>query len=279
LLVFGDEILHVGFGLGEFHLVHTFLGVPVKESLALEHGRELVGDTLEEFLDSGRVADEGNSHLETTRSNVALSSEHVAWDPFDEVGRVLLLDVVHLFLDLLHGHLSAEHSSDGEVATVSWVRGSHHVLGVEHLLSQLGDSNSAILLAATSSQRSKANHEEVETREGDQVDSHLAQIRVELTWELETLLDTSFPLLELCIYPQACGDTRHDNGDEVVKIAIGGGGQLEGTEADLIQSLVINAESLVRVLNELVDRESSVVWLNDGVGYLETCQKRIRTRG
>ena len=29
LLVFGDQIVHVGFGFGEFHLVHTFTGVPV----------------------------------------------------------------------------------------------------------------------------------------------------------------------------------------------------------------------------------------------------------
>ena len=33
LLVFGDQIIHVGLGLGELHFVHTLTGVPVEESL------------------------------------------------------------------------------------------------------------------------------------------------------------------------------------------------------------------------------------------------------
>ena len=51
----------------------------------------------------------------------------------------------------------------------------------------------------------------------------------------------------------------------MVKISIGWGGELKGSEADVIESLVVNAEGLVRVLDELVDREGSVVGLNDGV--------------
>ena len=55
----------------------------------------------------------------------------------------------------------------GEVTTVPGVRGSHHVLGVEHLLSELRDGDSTVLLAATSSERSETSHEEMETREGN----------------------------------------------------------------------------------------------------------------
>ena len=51
LLVLGDKIVHVGFGFGEFHFVHTFTGVPVKKGLTTEHGGELFGDTFEHFLD------------------------------------------------------------------------------------------------------------------------------------------------------------------------------------------------------------------------------------
>merc|ERR1711931_37946 len=58
LLILGDEIVHVGFSLGEFHLVHSLASVPMQESLASEHGRELLGGSLEELLDGGRVADE-----------------------------------------------------------------------------------------------------------------------------------------------------------------------------------------------------------------------------
>jgi len=78
---------------------------------------------------------------------------------------------------------------------MSWVRGSHHVLGIKHLLRQLGNGDSTVLLAATRRQRSESSHEEVETREwnlttmlvGDKshssaqhthVNSKLAEIRV-----------------------------------------------------------------------------------------------------
>ena len=33
LLVLGHEVVHVGLGLGELHLVHALAGVPVQESL------------------------------------------------------------------------------------------------------------------------------------------------------------------------------------------------------------------------------------------------------
>jgi len=39
----------------------------------------------------------------------------------------------------------------------------------------------------------------------------------------------------------------------MVEVAIGGSGQFECAEADVIESLVVNAVSLVRVLNELMN--------------------------
>ena len=51
----------------------------------------------------------------------------------------------------------------------------------------------------------------------------------------------------------------------MVKITISWGGELESSEADVVEGLVVNAHDLVGVLNELMDGESGVVWLNDGV--------------
>ena len=56
-----------------------------------------------------RVSDEGGGHLETPGWNVADGGLDVVGDPFNEVGRVLVLDVQHLLIDLLHGHATAEN--------------------------------------------------------------------------------------------------------------------------------------------------------------------------
>jgi len=54
----------------------------------------------------------------------------------------------------------------------------------------------------------------------------------------------------------------------MVKITVSGGGELEGSEADIVEGLVINAHNLISVFNELMDGEGGVVGLNDSVGDL-----------
>jgi len=51
----------------------------------------------------------------------------------------------------------------------------------------------------------------------------------------------------------------------MVEVTVAGGSELQGAEADIVQSLVIDTEGLVRVLNQLVDGEGGVVGLDNGV--------------
>jgi len=76
----------------------------------------------------------------------------------------------------------------------------------------------------------------VETGEGDEVDSQFSEIGVELTGK-----------------SKAAGDSGHGSGDEMVEISVGGGCQFEGSEADIIKSLVINAHDLIGILDQLMD--------------------------
>lgn len=106
-------------------------------------------------------------------------------------------------------------------------------------------------MSATAGQGSEADHEEVETREGHHVDSKLAEVRVQLAGET-----------------QRNRDAGHDGRHQVVEVAIGGVGQLQRAHADVVESLVVNTEGLVGVLDELVDGKGGVVGLDDGVGDL-----------
>ena len=236
LLVLRDQVVHVGLGFSELHLIHALTSVPMQESLATEHGSELLRDALEQLLDGGGVADEGGGHLQATGRDVAHGGLDVVGDPFHEVAAVLVLDVQHLLIHLLHGHAATEHGSHREVAAVTGVAGSHHVLGVEHLLGQLGHGQGPVLLGAAGGQGSEAGHEEVETGEGDHVDSQFTQIGVQLTRET-----------------QAGGHTRHGSRDQMVEVTVCGGCEFQGSEADVVEGFIVNAVGFICVFNQLMD--------------------------
>ena len=84
-MMLAHQVVHVGLGLSELHLVHALPSVPVEEGLAPEHGGELLGDPLEQLLDGGRVADEGGGHLQASGRDVTHSGLHVVWDPVEKV--------------------------------------------------------------------------------------------------------------------------------------------------------------------------------------------------
>merc|ERR550537_840055 len=251
LLVLGDKVIHVGLSLGELHLIHTLPGVPVQEGLAPEHGCEVLSHTLEHLLDGSGVSSKGHGHLQTLWWNVANSCLDVVGDPLTEVGGVLVLHVQDLLIHLLGGHAATEETSGCQVAPVARISSAHHVLGIEHLLSQLRHSQGTVLLRASGSKWRKASHVEVETREWHKVHGHLTKVAIELSREAKST-----------------SGTRQSCRNEVIEISIGWSGELQRPEADVIQCLIVQEVAGVRVLHKLVEAQHCIVGLNDSVGHL-----------
>jgi len=149
LLILGHQVVHVAFGLSEFHLVHTLSSVPMQESLSAEHGSELFTDALEQLLDGSGVSNECSSHFQASGWNVADGSLDVVGDPFDKVGAVLVLDVQHLLINLFHGHSASKYGGDSQVAAMAGITGGHHIFGIKHLLGQLWHGKSSVLLTSS----------------------------------------------------------------------------------------------------------------------------------
>merc|ERR1719329_2050720 len=248
LLVLGDQVIHVGFSLCELHLVHTLTGVPVKECLTAEHCSEELSHTLEHLLDCGGVAEEGNGHLQALWWNVAHGCLDVVWDPFNKVRRVLVLHVQHLLVNFLGGHATTEERCSSQVTAVARISSAHHVLGIEHLLGQLRNSQCTVLLRPTRSQWCKTGHEEVKTWERNQVHCNLTQIAIQLPRETD-----------------ASCHTTDGRADQVIQIAVGGCREFQCAEANVIQSLVVKQHAFIGILDQLVERQDSIVWLDNSV--------------
>ncbi|KAF1760613.1 hypothetical protein GCK72_008862 [Caenorhabditis remanei] len=237
LLVLGDEIVHVALGLGELHLVHSltiFDEICFKQQISSDRKvltGELLRDALEELLDGGGVSDEGSGHLESTWWDVANGGLDIVWNPFDEVRGVLVLNVEHLLVDFLEDNNIKDIRAEYKLALID-----------------MRPRNMAATVSSLGGQWGESWHEEVETWEWHHVDGQLAEIGVELSWESE-----------------AGGNSGHRERNEMVQVSVCWVGELECSVADVVEGLVIDTVGLIGVLNELVDGEGGVVWLDDGV--------------
>jgi hypothetical protein len=121
----------------------------VEESFSSEHSGELFSNSLEHFLDGGGVTHESNGHFQSFGGDITNGWFDVIGNPFNEVRRVFVLDIEHLFIDFFGGHSSSEKSGSGKISSVSGISSAHHVFGIEHLLGEFRDGEGSVLLGSS----------------------------------------------------------------------------------------------------------------------------------
>lgn len=163
----------------------------------------------------------------------------------------------HLLINILHRHLTSEHCGDSKISSVARIARRHHVLGVEELLSELWDGERPVLRRTSSCQWRESRHEEMKSRERNHIDSEFSEVSIELTGK-----------------SKASSDARHCRRNEMVQVAVGWVCQLQCAEANVVERLIVDAVSLVSILDQLMDRKSRIVRFNDGMRLLEMGRPR-----
>ena len=66
--------------------------------------------------------------------------------------------------------------------------------------------------------------------------------------------------------PKASRHTAHSGRHQMIQITISGRGQFQSSEANIVQSFIVDAEGFVSIFDQLVNRECGVVRFDNSVG-------------
>eukprot|EP00916_Digyalum_oweni_P009708 GHVL01016352.1.p1 GENE.GHVL01016352.1~~GHVL01016352.1.p1 ORF type:complete len:468 (-),score=45.07 GHVL01016352.1:77-1480(-) len=256
VLLKGSQILT---GLGELALLHTLTHVPVDESALGVHQIELVIQTGPGLGDGGGVAQHahGTLHLGQVTAGhhggwlVVDSDLETSWAPVDELDGALGLDGGDGGVDVLGDNITTVQHAAGHVLAVAGVALDHLVGRLEAGVGDLSHRQLLVVGLLGGDDGSVGGQGEVDTGVGHQVGLELGQIDVQST-----------------IKTQGSGDGGHDLADQTVEVGVGGTLDVQVTAADVVDSLVVDHEGAVGVLQGGVGGQDGVVGLNHGGGDL-----------
>lgn len=198
-----------------------------------EVGKVAVGDLL------GRLV--ADTELEASRA------------PVDELDGALGLEGGHGTVGLLGDDITTVEQTGGHVLSVAGVTLDHLVVGLEAVGGDLGDRVSLVGGLVGGDDGGVGDQREVDTGVRHQVSLELVEVDVEGTVET-----------------QGSSDGRNNLSDQAVQVLVAGALNAEVAAADVVDSLVVDHEGAVGVLQSGVSGEDGVVGLNNGGSVLRS---------
>mmetsp|Transcript_7228 Transcript_7228/g.10754 ORF Transcript_7228/g.10754 Transcript_7228/m.10754 type:complete len:317 (-) Transcript_7228:584-1534(-) len=246
-------------GLGELALLHALTDVPVHEGSLGIHEVELVVDAGQCLGDGGRVGHHAHGSLHAGQvaaghhcgGLVVDAALEAGGAPVHELHCALRLDGGHGGVHVLGHHVAAVHHAARHELAVAGIALGHHVRRLEHGVGDLGHRQLLVVRLLRRDDRRVRGKHEVDARIRHQVGLELGKIHVQGSVEA-----------------QGSRQRRHHLSDQAVQVGVGGSLDVQAASAHVIESLVVEAESAVSVLQQRVRRQHVVVGFHHGGGYL-----------
>merc|ERR1719317_1394491 len=244
---------------GELSLLHTLSNIPVNKSSLGIHEVELVVQPSPGFSNSCGIGE----HTDCTSNLGSVSTGHNCWwlvvnpnfescrTPVNKLDAPLSLDGCDGSIHILGDHISSVEKTASHVLAMTGIT-LHHL--VSRLKTSIGDLRHSDLLMVSLLSRddgSIGHKREVDPRVGHQVSLELGQVNVQSS-----------------IKSKGSSDGRDNLANHAVEIRIRWSFNIQIPAADIINSLIINHESTIRMLKGSMGGQNSVVRLNNSSSNL-----------
>ena len=243
----------------EFTFLHTFTNIPVDESTLGVHKIELVVKARPGLGNGSGVGQHADGTLnlgnltagDDAGSLVVDADLETGGAPVDELDGTLGLDLGNGGSDILGDDISTVQETTGHVLSVPGVALDHLVRGLETGSGDLLDAQLLVEGLLGRQDRGIGDQGEVDAGVRDQVGLEFGQIDVQRSNKAER-----------------SGDRGDNLGNHAVQVSVRGAGNIQVATANVVNSLVVDHERTVSVLQGGVGGQDRVVGLNNGSRHL-----------
>merc|ERR1712196_586825 len=171
--------------------------------------------------------------------------------PIHELDGTLGLDGSNSSVDVLGHDISTVHEAARHVLSVARITLGHHGGRLEGAVGDLSDRELLVVCLLSRDDRSVRGKHEVNTRVRDKVSLELSHVHV-----------------QCAIETKGSSEGGDDLSNQTVEVGVGRTLDVEGSTADIVDSLVVKHNSNIGVLEKGVGGKNGVVWLNNCGGHL-----------